>query len=427
MPQFISPANWPEFRRDDQRTGNNPLQTTITKANVGTLKIKWTQTIHGMRATPVIVNGMVYAADYAGYIHAFNESNGAPLWTFLGTYASTFTATPLYVGGVLYVGNRGLYPLSGGEFFAINATTGVRVWHYQSPVNFESFRASPVMWNGLVWQGQSTLAEFNGLCLTGQQLIAFDHPTGTIVRQLTTSAPGTSGEDVWASPMIGLDGYVYAGTGNLCTPNTTAAFPNANALLKVNPLNASLMWTAGAQLLSIFDYDYGATPLYVNGMVVDAPKTGILYAISAATGTPLWQVKVGSLYDGVFASPATDGSAIYVGVNQSTINPFGVCQPYAPACGSVTAVSMLGSVLWSTPMPADKNGDSVLSDLAVSQGMVFVASGGGIYALDAASGAILWKYQTSHLVYGGAAIVNGGLFIGEYDGPTLYCFTPNGQ
>ncbi len=78
----------------------------------------------------------------------------------------------------------------------------------------------------------------------------------------------------------------------------------------------------------------------------------------------------------------------------------------------------------------------VLALAAVSQGLVFVAykqadcSNGmcfGISALNANTGQVLGRYATQHAIYAGPTVVTGGVLVGEFDGTTFYCFTPNGQ
>ena len=60
--------------------------------------------------------------------------------------------------------------------------------------------------------------------------------------------------------------------------------------------------------------------------------------------------------------------------------------------------------------------DFYLSSPAVWNGVVYFGSGDGdIYALDAASGALRWKYQTGDVVHASPAIADGTVFIGSWD------------
>ena len=60
--------------------------------------------------------------------------------------------------------------------------------------------------------------------------------------------------------------------------------------------------------------------------------------------------------------------------------------------------------------------DIYTSSPAVYQGKVYFGSGdGGIYAVDAASGLLQWKFQTGNVVHGSPAVVNGIVYVGSFD------------
>jgi len=60
--------------------------------------------------------------------------------------------------------------------------------------------------------------------------------------------------------------------------------------------------------------------------------------------------------------------------------------------------------------------DFYLSSPAVWNGAVYFGSGdGNVYALDAATGALRWKFHTGDVVHASPAIAGGTLFIGSWD------------
>ena len=60
--------------------------------------------------------------------------------------------------------------------------------------------------------------------------------------------------------------------------------------------------------------------------------------------------------------------------------------------------------------------DFYLSSPVVAQGTVFFGSGdSNVYALDAASGALEWKFKTGDVVHASPALAEGTLFIGSWD------------
>jgi outer membrane protein assembly factor BamB len=60
--------------------------------------------------------------------------------------------------------------------------------------------------------------------------------------------------------------------------------------------------------------------------------------------------------------------------------------------------------------------DFFLSSPAVVNGSVYVGSGdGNVYALDAGSGALRWKFHTGNVVHASPAVADGTLFVGSWD------------
>src|SRR5262249_2971773 len=60
--------------------------------------------------------------------------------------------------------------------------------------------------------------------------------------------------------------------------------------------------------------------------------------------------------------------------------------------------------------------DVYLSSPAVENGVVYFGSGdGNVYAIDAASGALKWKFKTGDVVHASPALADGTLYIGSWD------------
>jgi len=413
-PPPASGNDWPEQRRDDQRTGNNPFQTTITKANVASLKLKWSQNFFGERAEPVISNGTVYVADNGGFIYAFDETTGALRWKFLSSVGVPFKATPTIVNGILYDGSVGNGPRA-GAMYAVNAANGSLLWQHNYNEPYRALNGSPLYADGRIYAGRSTNNE--GLdCVATGQLMAYDPASGAVVDQLNLVSSPITGDDIWSGAMIDPAGALYVATGNPCG----GLSPYSDAVLKLIPQPLSVVWATQAFLNDngTADLDYGATPLYINGMVVDGNKNGNVTALNASSGAVLWKT---ALVGEIIASPATDGTRIYAVVASGRSD----CR-ISPNCGGIFALDLNGQIIWSVETTSSTIG-VVLAPVAVSNGIVFAAYNQGVSALDANTGAVLWRFGDSHNIQDGPAIVNGGLFFGEYDGINFYAFTPNGQ
>ncbi|MEO9170928.1 MAG: PQQ-binding-like beta-propeller repeat protein [Candidatus Baltobacteraceae bacterium] len=411
--------DWPVFRRDDQRTGNNPYQTAITTANVSTLAPKWTKTTPGIFASPVVVNGIVYQGDLSGNFYAWKIADGTQLWNFKAT--GSFVGSPYYYHNALYVGAKGNTPKSvPARLYSINATTGIANWSYAIPAQAE-LSGSPMVTGGLVYEGTDAKNENLNECDANKQLIALKLGAPVLVSSLNLSPPGLTGADLFSSPALDASGNLFVATGNECTANIVQ-FPYADAILRVKRTKPTMgvQWAFQSLLGPGNDLDFGATPTFVNGMIVETGKDGYTYALNAATGALLWHTQTGA----AIGSSATDGTRVYIPVLQ--LQP--PCNPGA-ACGAFLALNLSdGSVAWSNPVI---QGNFTFSDLtapAVTNGMVFASYNGAIWALRATNGSALWSFPTpGNVVFAGITVVNGGVLAGDYSGGTFYDFTPGGK
>lgn len=142
-----------------------------------------------------------------------------------------------------------------------------------------------------------------------------------------------------------------------------------------------------------------------------------LYAFEASTGALRWKFKT----DGrVTSSPAVSGGVVY----------FGSYDSYFYAVDAVTgqlkwkfktagerrfsATHLHGAEPAAETMPDPF--DFYLSSPVVADGAVYFGSGDtNIYALDAATGALKWKFKTGDVVHASPALSGGTLYAGSWD------------
>jgi outer membrane protein assembly factor BamB len=421
--------DWPSFKRDSEQTASNPYQTAITKGNVGTLRPKWITSTYGVFAHAVVAGGTVYQADLGGVVYAWDLRTGALQWMYVNSLngvpnGNAFIDTPAYHEGVLYVGDQGL-PGINAEFRAIDAQTGQLRWAYiESDYPYAGYQGSPLVADGYVYDGEASWNEGSGQCDPEHQLVAFSTSSPGLALALNLTPPGETGADVWASPVADPAGNIYVATGNAC-PLYGNSLQYGNSILRLRREGAALgvAWAFQSPSGSAFDNDFGATPAYVNGMIVAAGKDGYVYALDANTGALVWKTQVGL----VVGSVATDGARVYVPVTYNPPAGSSTCD-VGEVCGSLTAINLSdGSIAWSVPAHEDAFGQADLTAPAVSQGIVFAAFDSTIWAFDAATGARLWSYPTGSLVYAGITVVNGGVLVGDFNNKPFYCFTPGGR
>jgi outer membrane protein assembly factor BamB len=119
------------------------------------------------------------------------------------------------------------------------------------------------------------------------------------------------------------------------------------------------------------------TPAVANGIVYAASYDGKFYALEAKTGAIKWKF-------------ATEGERRFEAKGIHGLQP-------------------------KTQTIADQF-DVYLSSPVVAQGAVFFGSGDGhLYALDATSGDLKWKFKTGDVIHASPAYADGTLFVGSWD------------
>ena len=169
------------------------------------------------------------------------------------------------------------------------------------------------------------------------------------------------------------------------------------------------------------------SPTIADGVVYIGSFSGHLYAIDEQTGKEKWNFKSRVA---IASSPAVaDGTLFFVSsaggpVRRSTSprdRPSGV---YAVEYERKFEAKNLHGY----PSPAQTIPDAwdvFTSSPSVSNGKVFFGSGdGNVYAVDAHSGVLLWKFATKDVVHASPAVVGNTVYIGSWDS-YLYALDAN--
>ncbi len=160
-----------------------------------------------------------------------------------------------------------------------------------------------------------------------------------------------------------------------------------------------------------------SSPAIAAGIAYVGSDDGDLYAIDESTGKLRWKFKTSAR---IPSSPAVAAGVVY----------------FTSYDGNFYAVDALsGKLRWKFGDPGERRYtgthlhgmlpagermpdpfDVYLSSPSVWNGMVYFGSGdGNVYALNALSGAMQWKFQTGDVVHASPAIAAGKLYIGSWD------------
>lgn len=160
-----------------------------------------------------------------------------------------------------------------------------------------------------------------------------------------------------------------------------------------------------------------SSPAIVDGVVYVGSNDGNFYAIDQQTGAQKWTFPTEAR---ISSSPAVDHGVVYFssydGNFYSVDAATGKLRWKFRNAGErrYVATHLHGSLPAGETMPDPF--DVYLSSPTVWSGALYFGSGdGNIYALDATSGTLKWKFQTGDVVHASPAIFDGKLYIGSWD------------
>jgi len=165
----------------------------------------------------------------------------------------------------------------------------------------------------------------------------------------------------------------------------------------------------GGQILS--------SPVIATNTVYFGSNDHHLHALDLATGTEKWKFKTGGR---IPSTPAVANGVVFFlsyDSNFYAVHAATGALKWKFATGGerrFAAKHLHGSEPATEMMPDPF--DFFLSSPVVSDGVVYFGSSDtNVYALDAATGAVKWKFKTAEVVHSSPALANGTLFVGSWD------------
>jgi len=322
-------------------------------------RVKWKfATGNRVISSPVISGKALYFGGDDGNVYAVDSETGGQIWKT--KTRGPVPATPAVVNGTLYVGSYD------GNFYALNADTGALKWkfatggerrfeakglHGMQPKNqtiadsFDIFLSSPVVVDGAVYFGSGD-----------GNVYALDANSGELRWKFKT------GDVVHASPAF-ADGVVFVGSWD-------------SYFYAIDAKNGKEKWRfhGGEDALIHNQVGFQSSPAVVDGVVYTGCRDAQLYALEAESGKEKW--KIDNQLSWVITSPAVVGGKVYFATSDSAL--------YHVA-GAVTGKSLV----------KEDGRAYMFSSPAVVNDTVFIGVlNGTLAARDAASGKLLWEFQT---------------------------------
>jgi outer membrane protein assembly factor BamB len=421
---------------DVQRTGYNPNETILRPATVAGLHEVWSYALGSItNAQPLVAarvdiggtpTDMVYVGAKQGNFYALKAATGELVWQqFTGTSETQGCGGPYGQDGTQVIErqtNRVYVPGGDGKIYAFDLSTGAAVAGW--PVTVITNTLTEHIYAGLTLFKRKLYVGVASYCdqppYEGRvTLVDTTNPTRT--KEWLVTGPGApSGGGIWAPGGVSIDpanSNVYTATGNALTQ---ANYGFAEHMVRLtSTLNVVSSNYPGFQPGA--DLDWGATPvlyqapgcppqlaaknkdgeLFVYGRdtIADGPDQAIIMSI--ANGTSQGDVAYSPVTNLLYVPNGTDAAddSYLHGMNAFSIQP-----DCTLTLAWYTAVGSDGDV---TPSPV------------VAGGLVWYPDGSGsqLFAMNAATGAILWDSGTTITgpMYQSATVANGRVYVGSYD------------
>ena len=426
-------TGWPAHNFDLSNSRAN-LQTDINSTNVATLKQKWafklpySGAFGAFTSNPIVLNDTVYIEDPDSNVYALDESTGTVKWAH--KYRSiTPSGGP---NGVAY-GYGLLFGATENRLFALDPATGKQMWISKqlTTSKTEGIDMTPQLYGDKVLI--STIPGSSTSFYAGNaygKVYALDAKTGKVDWMFSTVKGGeklwgnskvNSGGGLWYPPSVDSQGRVFLGVANPAPWPGNAKFPNGssrpgpnlytNSLVALDGDTGKVLWYQQVSPHDLRDYDFQIAPiittLNVGGTqteaVIGAGKSGKVIAFRADNGKRLWTRNVGLHSNDSGPLPAKKAVAYCPGALG------GVETPMALAGGTVF-------VPWVDLCFKGTSSNGFVGGLDIGKGK------GGLAAIDAPTGKIVWSHTYPTLDVGAATVANDVVFTETYDG-TIYAYS----
>jgi polyvinyl alcohol dehydrogenase (cytochrome) len=467
-PLQLTSGDWNGWGHDAQSSRYQPAPGLVA-TDVARLKVKWAFAYPGVRnGQPTVIGDRVFLSSYGGRVYALDAATGCVHWRH-DVAAGVRTALMITPLASAPSGYAAVFGDTHATIHLLDAASGQELWSRRVEDNPHAvITGSPVIFQGRIYAPVSSLEEtiasdsHYGCCTFRGSVAALDLATGKLIWKTyaipETPKPtkvnssgnqmfGPAGAAIWSAPTIDAKrGVLYVGTGDSYTDVVTGG---DDAIIAMDLATGHMRWTRQVTQNDNFlvgcgrkpqptncpdtvgpDYDFGASPVLHTlpdgrQILLVGQKSGVAFGLDPDhQGRVVWQAKLGagSALGGIQWGMADDGAALYVAVSDVVASPL-VAKPGLSALDPAT-----GRVLWTTPSPnvvcawgTARCSRAQSAAVTAIPGLVFSAAmNGHLRAYAAATGAIVWDFDTAAQTYApvsGGPAVRGGFI--DAGGPVV--------
>lgn len=160
-----------------------------------------------------------------------------------------------------------------------------------------------------------------------------------------------------------------------------------------------------------------SSPAVTRALVYVGSSDHYLYAVDRESGAEKWKFKTESR---VTSSPAVANGLIYFGSADGNFYAADALTGQQKWVFETAGERRFSATHLHGLLPAGETmpdpWDFYLSSPVIGQGLVYFGSGDGfVYALDAATGTMKWRFRTGDVVHASPALAKGVLYVGSWD------------
>ena len=451
-----SGANWNGWGADVTNSRFQPAsQAGLNAADVPRLKLKWAFGFPGTfiaNGQPSVVGGRVFVPSFNRHIYSLDAKSGCQYWSF---EAAAPVRTAITVGTLRgdkpsdKPRNLAFFGDQRGNAYALDAANGELLWKVHIDEHARAtIVGAPVYYDQRLYVPITAAEEGRAMdpkyecCSARGALVALDAATGRQIWKTYTIADqpaptrknsdgtqmwGPSGASIWSAPTIDVERkIIYAGTGdNFSDPATKMS----DAVIAFDMATGKILWSKQLTEGDVYnmscgpgrnaascpekpgpDFDIGASPILVklaNGkrVLLVSQKSAIAYGLDPDNhGEILWQTRVGrgGALGGIQWGSASDGRNMYVALSDIRFRLQDKKRALDPKSGGglFALDTATGHKVWAADPPdcGARPSCSPAQSAAVSTipGVVFSGSEDGrLRAYSTSDGKVIWTFDTA--------------------------------
>ena len=353
-------VDWPKFGFDLHNTGHSP------ETNIEITGVVWehlTSSSTALSGGMAVADNKVYvgtAGNFEKKLYCLNAEDGEQLWSF--NIGGKIRNTPTVANDKLYVSGE-------NSIYCLNAESGEEIWNItSSEISITS--QSPIIHEGKLYQHENL----------GGYLYCLNADNGSFQWRKKI------GSGVIATPAFDNEGHLYIGSFGFLLYGYVHCF---------NATTGAEIWKEQKGGVST----HFSPPAIIDDKVMISSSSGDkqMFCLNKSNGDTLWNI---SFEDADDDGPSIADGKVYCG--------------FGPTMYCFDAET--GVIDWSVQT------GNIPTKPAIADGKVFFGTyPGDFYALDAATGDIIYTYTTEGPIKCNPAVSNEKVFIGSDDGK-VYSF-----